>query len=765
MVESCSHPPIESSVMALAVSIVICTDGRASSLKETLDGIGRQNYSNFEVCIVLGPTEDGSRQMLEAWPTPIKIAYVGERNLSVSRNIGIELAAGDIVAFLDDDAIPEPEWLQEIVAAYSSESIGGAGGFVHDHTGVTFQYRFGTTDRLGRANLSWERATPELNFPFSTNFPHLLGANSSFRRSALLSVNGFDEEYDYFLDETDLAARMIDRGWQIAQISGAYVHHKFMPSAIRNETRVLKSWYSIIKNKIYYGLLHQDIHHSVDDVLSEATNFADGLRGQLEWAIENGRLGPEYRRQFTDEVNSAWADGLQRGNSGVRRLMTRERCLKEPPPFLCYRKSEVSAGGRAICFLTREYPPTRVGGVGRYIHQLATGFANLDYQVHVLTGSAGHATTDLEEGVWVHRVNWDRDAGVAVVDGHLIPDRIWRYSSAMLAELRSIAERRDILCVYAPIWDCEGIAVLRDKRFPLIVGLQTTLHFWLDSHPELKGDKQFMAHFGAPMLALEAEILNGADALHSISAAIESEIGKSYGLDIADRTTVVPLGLDDFSKQPSADPKALTRGIDIRILFVGRLEIRKGIDVLLDATPAILERFPNCQFDIVGNDSIPHEDGMTFRQEFAARQIPADVRKRVLFHGEVSEAELRGFYKACDIFVAPSRFESFGLTFVEAMMFGKPTIGCDVGGIPEVVAHESTGLLASPGSVASLVACLEILISRPELRRAYGAAGRQRYLSMFKSRAVVSKVEAMMQKLIKACDLTAGTAGKSEAAE
>lgn len=764
MIESCSHQPKKSPVAALAVSIVICTDGRASSLKETLGGIGRQNYSNFEVCVVLGPTDDGSRQMLEAWPIPIKVAYVSERNLSVSRNVGIELAAGDIVAFLDDDAIPEPEWLEDIVGAYSSEAIGGAGGFVHDHTGVAFQYRFGTTDRLGRANLSWEQAAPELNFPFSTNFPHLLGANSSFRRSALLSVNGFDEEYDYFLDETDLAARIIDRGWRIAQISGAYVHHKFMPSAIRNETRILKSWYSIVKNKIYYGLLHQDIHHSVDDVLNEATNFVDILRGQLEWAIQNGRLGAEYRQRFTEEVNSAWTDGLQRGNSGVRRLMTSERCLKEPPPFLRYKKHNAPSRA-AICFLTREYPPTRVGGVGRYIHQLATGFANLGYQVHVLTVSAGHATTDLEEGVWVHRIDWDYDAGVALVDGHRIPDRIWRYASAMLAELHSIAERRDILCVYAPIWDCEGIAVLRDKKFPLIVGLQTTLHFWLDSHPELKADGQFMAQFGAPMLALEAEILNGADALHSISAAIENEISKSYGLDIASRTTVIPLGLDDFSERPCVDPKAPARGIDTRILFVGRLEVRKGIDVLLDAIPPILERFPNCQFDIVGNDSIPHEDGKTFRQEFASRQISADVKKRVLFHGEVAEEELRGFYKACDIFVAPSRFESFGLIFVEAMMFGKPTIGCDVGGIPEVVAHESTGLLASPGSVVSLVACLDTLISRPELRCTYGAAGRQRYLSMFKSEAVVSKVETMMLDLVKARHTTAETDGKSEAAE
>lgn len=743
--------------MTLTTSIVVCSDGRASSLRNTLESLEQLNLSNFEVCVVAGPTPDGSREMLNAWRAPIKVAYVEQRNLAVSRNVGIELAAGDIVAFLDDDAIPEPEWLGELLSAYSGDLVGGAGGFVHDHTGVTYQYRFGTTDRLGRADLSWSRAAPELSFPFSTNFPHLLGANTSFRRSVLLSVGGFDEEYDYYLDETDLTARIVDGGWQIVQIAGAHVHHKFMSSTIRNETRVLKSWYSIIKNKIYYGLRNSDVHHSVDDVIGEVQNFVRTLQDQLDWTIQHKLIDSSYRAQFTKDVRAGWADGMRRGLSDGRRIMSRERCLKEPPPFLRYKQSEAVASGKAICLLSREYPPINVGGVGRYVHQLARGLASLGYQVHVLTGANAHSTVDLEEGVWVHRLSPVSESAASYVEGGEIPGHIWSYSSTMLSELKKIADRRDILCVYAPIWDCEGIAILRDARFPVIVGLQTTLRFWLDSHPDKFGDANFMRDFAKPMLALEKEVLARADALHSISHAIGRDIAESYRIDIAGKTTVVPLGLEDFSELKHVDPPALPPDVNVRILFVGRLELRKGIDVLLQAAPLIVERFPNCQFDIVGNDTLLGPQGRTFREEFEARPLAGAIRKRVVFHGEVSEERLRGFYKTCDVFVAPSRFESFGLIFVEAMMFAKPTVGCRIGGMPEVIAHGETGLLATPGSVESFTECVCSLLRSSELRRAYGVAGRQRYLARFNPVAVTNGVEALIRDVAGRWETIAGS--------
>ena len=160
------------------------------------------------------------------------------------------------MAFIDDDAIPEPEWLDDIAVPYAQPDVGASGGFVYDHTGTEFQWRYGTIDRLARADLSWTRPAPEFNFPFSYNVPHLLGTNSSLRRQAAIEIGGFDEEFDYFLDETDVLCRLNDAGWKIAQLEGAFVHHKYQGSHIRSETRVVKGWYSIIKNKIYFSILN-----------------------------------------------------------------------------------------------------------------------------------------------------------------------------------------------------------------------------------------------------------------------------------------------------------------------------------------------------------------------------------------------------------------------------------------------------------------------------------------------------------------------------
>jgi glycogen synthase len=97
--------------------------------------------------------------------------------------------------------------------------------------------------------------------------------------------------------------------------------------------------------------------------------------------------------------------------------------------------------------------------------------------------------------------------------------------------------------------------------------------------------------------------------------------------------------------------------------------------------------------------------------------------------------------------VTPSRFESFGLMLVEGMMFGKPVIGCRAGGMVEVVENGKTGLLAEPGEVASLEACLNRLIEDPELRARLGASARKCYENCFKAHQMTAKVVAFLSKI------------------
>jgi len=184
---------------------------------------------------------------------------------------------------------------------------------------------------------------------------------------------------------------------------------------------------------------------------------------------------------------------------------------------------------------------------------------------------------------------------------------------------------------------------------------------------------------------------------------------------------IIPHGLPDI---PAPPVQAATK-TSLDILFVGRFEHRKGIDVLLSAIPEVLAVYPNARFTLVGDrgDNIAWETFLRENPEVASRQVVSTAR--------VSSEELEVLYERCDIFVAPSRYESFGLIYVEAMRHAKPVIGCNVGGVPDVVQDGITGLLTQPDDVTGLVACLNQLSADEALRKRLGQAGRVDFLTRF----------------------------------
>jgi glycosyltransferase involved in cell wall biosynthesis len=388
-------------------------------------------------------------------------------------------------------------------------------------------------------------------------------------------------------------------------------------------------------------------------------------------------------------------------------------------------------GARTFCLFSQSYPPGPNGGIARYMHQLARSVAALGHRVHVLTRGTGKDRVDFEDGVWVHRIV-PRHAERPPLPGEIrVPQAIWDHAATMLREVERIAGHRMVDCVYAPLWDAEGLAVHLDGRFPLVVALQTPMRLWLASHGHMRSNEHFMAEIGRPMLALEKILLEGATGIHAISAAIVHEIAEGYAVTLEPpRVTIAPLGLEDWTLLPSQAPLPVPDGA-IRLLFVGRLEARKGIDVLLATAKRLLRRYPHVHLDIVGNDSIPGPGDVTHRAAFEADPAMAEIRDRIAFHGEVGDEALRGFYRACDIFVAPSRYESFGLILLEGMMFRKPVVGCSAGGMVEIVEDGETGLLAEPGDAGSLEACLSRLIEDPELRARLGSTGRRLYEEAF----------------------------------
>jgi glycosyltransferase involved in cell wall biosynthesis len=262
-----------------------------------------------------------------------------------------------------------------------------------------------------------------------------------------------------------------------------------------------------------------------------------------------------------------------------------------------------------------------------------------------------------------------------------------------------------------------------------------------------------MTDFVHPMLMLEKRLMQESNRIWSISHAIARDVERAYGFTFdPSQISVVPLGVEDWTKRPSISPAPLPDSL--RILFVGRLEERKGIDVLFDAIKDLLPTYPTAHVDIVGDDTLIGAEEKTYRELFLADSGTQSIRDRVIFHGSVSDEALRGFYRSCDVFVAPSRYESFGLILLEAMIYSRPVIGSNVGGMAEVVEHEVSGLLAEPGDARSLAACIRQLLDDPNMRRRLGAAGRRRYEQFFKPEHMASGVIEFTTNLARSAERT-----------
>ncbi|MFC1979533.1 glycosyltransferase family 4 protein, partial [Chloroflexota bacterium] len=155
----------------------------------------------------------------------------------------------------------------------------------------------------------------------------------------------------------------------------------------------------------------------------------------------------------------------------------------------------------------------------------------------------------------------------------------------------------------------------------------------------------------------------------------------------------------------------------LNILFVGRLEKRKGLNYLLKAYKWVKEEFPESRLIIVG-------PGTRLR-----RKYEKEVRKRgfedVIFVGYVSQDDLPRYYKTADIFCAPAiGWESFGIVLLEAMAAGKPVVASNIQGYASVVTHGVEGLLVPPKDEALLAQALISLMKDETLRQQMGARGR-----------------------------------------
>jgi glycosyltransferase involved in cell wall biosynthesis len=164
-----------------------------------------------------------------------------------------------------------------------------------------------------------------------------------------------------------------------------------------------------------------------------------------------------------------------------------------------------------------------------------------------------------------------------------------------------------------------------------------------------------------------------------------------------------------------------------RIVFVGRFDLHKGGDVMIDAFALLAGDRPQLTLDFVGPDrGILDGAGNAVHLDayLAARVHNADIRRRIVVHGQQGAATIDELRRRAFVTVVPSRYETFGYTAVEALSLGCPVVVANSGGLADIVRDQKTGLLFESGDARSLAVQLAILLDAPQLAARLGAAAR-----------------------------------------
>lgn len=737
-----------------SVSIVVNTYNRGPWLDDALRGLRGLDYPAFEVIVVNGPSTDRSAEVIARWAGEgaIKALDCAEPNLSMSRNIGIGAAAGDIIAFIDDDAVPHPQWLRRLAQAYHDPAVGAVGGFTIDNTGTAWQVRKTLCDRFGDAYMVSDFFDERpLNRPGTPFYPSLLGTNSSFRASALRAIGGFDHAFAYLLDETDVCLRLVDAGWRVVYEPEALVFHQFAASHIRSATRVARTLYPSAVSKGYFITRHGG---AVD--LARAGQALDGyVAGILE---SNRRL--EAGGQIDAAHRHSLDQDLVQGTIAGQRLAMRmggrsggDLAPGTPPPFL---PLPAVRGARRIALVSQGWPPANESGIARWTALVARGLAARGHHVHVLTMVSGHdgEAVRFADGLWVHHLQPDAALGAGVAEAYRIPARQAAWAARVLREVRFLRSF-GVELVSFPIWDLEALPLVDQPDIATVVSLHTTFGMARPFKPEWIERPLLAARHVAPMIAAETALLRRDLPFLANSHAILDAIAQTHGVALGERAHVVPHGTPDpLPTRAAAVARRqadLADGMPLHVLFVGRFEPRKGFDIALRVARAVLD-MPNVEITLAGDALGPAARALAWRLDCGA----VLDHPRVHFAGQLAREALDDAYVGADVVLMPSRFESFGLVAIEAMAAGRAVLALDAGGLGEVARpdHGARAFADGPDVVDRIVAEVVWLNTDREELALRQAQARAAYEAHFTIEAMVHGIEEFYTAVLAAREET-----------
>jgi len=379
------------------------------------------------------------------------------------------------------------------------------------------------------------------------------------------------------------------------------------------------------------------------------------------------------------------------------------------------RIAEISVHGCPLRPLGRK----DAGGMNLYLAQLSRELGRLGVEVDVFT--RGHDPEEpevMEIGEKAHLIH------IAAGEQQDMPKTdIYHCLPQFLSNLRRFLDREGLAydLLHSHYWLSAWAAqeLKAQLRIPHVATFHTLGLVKNRARPEEQ----------EPKLRIETEtkIIATADRIIAFTTEERDDLTRIYGAQ-PERVQVIPGGVDLELFHPVDREKARNElGLPGRsgiLLFAGRIQPFKGIDILLRAVACLEDRDDLCLI-ILGADS--ESDGEVARLRALAGEL--GIMDKVTFLGAVEHGKMPLFYSAADVCVVPSYHESFGLVALEAMACGTPVVASRVGGLATIIEDGETGYLIDGLSHEAFAQRLELLLDNEELRRQMGDAA---HLSVMK---------------------------------
>ncbi|MGG3562240.1 glycosyltransferase family 4 protein [Neobacillus rhizosphaerae] len=380
-----------------------------------------------------------------------------------------------------------------------------------------------------------------------------------------------------------------------------------------------------------------------------------------------------------------------------------------------------------ILMLCWEYPPNIVGGLSRHVAGLSAELAALGHEVHVLTaGTDKLPAFETMKGVHVHRVQPINNR-----DEHFF-SWIGGLNLSMAFKAERLSEEITFDLIHAHDWLVGASAiVLKDiLGAPLLTTIHATEH---GRNNGIYNEMQQFIHEKEQQLISESN--------HII---VCSEFMKDELLSIFNETyvsiTVIPNGIEFVAPKQAFNEIFPELKNEKYIFSLGRIVKEKGFETIIEAAAIAKSEGLDYQFIIAGKGPMLE----TYRQLISAQQL----ERHVQFIGYITDEQRNALIQECELAVIPSLYEPFGIVALETMIFGKPTIVSNTGGMKGIVKHLQTGLVTVPGDARSLMEQINFLNNNPKEAQKIGEKGRQIVKSLYGWKRIASETSRVMKDLL-----------------